>query len=81
MPQCPYATRDTVIRMALACMAADITSSLTCEQRVWIIALASRTTALTPADRAKLHGPLSAWILDRMPLCAEIIERQFSVED
>lgn len=75
------AIRNTVLRMALAAMAADISSPLSREQRIWIIALASRTTPLTCAERAKLRGPLIAWVRDRMPRCVAIIARQFAEEE
>lgn len=73
--------RDTVLRIALAAMAADIPSPLSQEQRAWIIALASRTAPLTGAERDRLKTPLMAWLKDSMPRCVEIIERQFAEED
>lgn len=70
---------DQVLRMALAAMAADPTSSLTVAQRQWIIALASRTDRLTPHERTRLKAPLLAWIKDKMPRCEAIVLRQFNL--
>ena len=75
------AIRNTVLRMALAAMAADITSPLSREQRIWIIALVNRTTPLTCAEVGRQKGPLLAWVTDRMPRCVEIIARQFAEEE
>jgi hypothetical protein len=72
---------DSVLRLALASMAADPTSALTREQRVWIIDLAHRTTRFTAEERARLKAPLMVWIHERMPRCVPIITRQFQQED
>lgn len=69
---------DLVLRIALASMAADPTSSLTVAQRKWIIDLAHRTDRFTSAERAKLKTPLLLWIKDKMPRCEAIIQKQFS---
>lgn len=72
------AAQDTVIRIALASMAADPTSPLTREQRHWIIDLAHRTTALTPQERQRLQTPLLAWVKERQPRILDIVAGQFA---
>jgi len=74
------AYHDTVIRMALASMAADKTSPLTQAQRVWIIALAQRTTPLTHGERERLKPPLLAWVKERQPRILDIVTAQFPEE-
>ena len=69
--------QDSVIRMALASMAADATSPLTVAQRQWIIALPQRATPLTCDERVKLKPPLLAWVAQRQPRIADIVQRQF----
>jgi hypothetical protein len=68
---------DAVLRIALASMAADPTSALTQEQRVWIIDLAHRTTRFTAAERVRLKTPLMLWIEAKMPRCVPLIAKQF----
>lgn len=68
---------DTLLRMALACMAVDPASALSAPQRDWVRALPQRTTALTPGERERLRGPLITWITERMPRCVEIVAQQF----
>jgi len=75
------ADQDTIIRMALASMAADATSPLTTAQRQWVIALAGRTTPLTPGERKKLRTPLLAWVQARQPRILDIVTAQFTEED
>jgi hypothetical protein len=75
------ADQDTILRMALASMAADKSSTLTLEQRQWVIALAQRTTPLTPAERGKLRSPLLAWVETRQPRILDIVMAQFHEED
>ena len=72
--------QDSVIRIALASMAADPASVLTISQRAWVIDLARRTHALTSSERLRLKRPLLAWIKERMPRCLTIIEQQYAEE-
>jgi hypothetical protein len=71
---------DAVLRIALASMAADPTSALTQEQRVWIIDLASRTTRFTAEERVRLKTPLLLWIEAKMPRCYDVVAKQFGEE-
>jgi hypothetical protein len=61
-------------------MAADPKSSLSLQQRAWIVALAHRTDRFTAHERAKLKGPLLAWVGKVMPRCLDIVQKQFSQE-
>lgn len=73
--------QDSVLRLALASMAADPTSALTRAQRQWVIELAHRTTRLTAEERGKLKTPLLAYITERMPRCEAIVRKQFQEEE
>ena len=75
------AAHDSVIRLALLCMAMDPTSPLTEPQRQRILALDQRTTPLTPHERAALRGPLLAWVGTRMPRVVDIVAAQFTGDD
>lgn len=72
------ADQDTIIRMALASMAADQGSSLTLAQRQWVIALAGRTTPLTDTERATLKAPLLGWVATRQPRILDIVTAQLT---
>ena len=74
------AERDSMLRIALAAMAADPTSSLTIAQRRWIIDLAQRTRPLTPGERGKLKEPLAMWMQEKMPRCVDLLEQQYAEE-
>ena len=71
------APNDTVIRLALAMMAADKRSPLTSLQRQWVLTLGERFTPLTPAQRAKLKDPLLAYLRETHPRIYDIVEAQF----
>jgi hypothetical protein len=43
--------------------------------------LAHRTDRFTAHERAKLKGPLLAYIKERMPRCLDIIKKQFLLDD
>ena len=53
---------DTVLRMALACMAADPVSSLSATQRAWARALPRHAAALTPDERQRLLLCVVSWM-------------------
>lgn len=71
------AAQDSVVRLALGAMAADPTSSLSTEDRKWVIDVMQRTDPLTQAERGKLKAPLMSWVKERMPRCLEILEQQY----
>lgn len=72
------AIRDSVVRMALASMAADPQSALTTVQRQWIVDLVPRTTPLTAHERERLKAPLLAWVEARQPRILVIVAAQFA---
>ena len=72
------AEHDAVLRLALAAMAADPASSLSPEQRRWVIALVQRTRPLTPSERRKLRIPLVVWLKEKMPRCVAFVEKQYA---
>ena len=71
------AAQDSVIRLGLLMMAADVRSALTPVQRQWVIGVTKRTQALTAAQRAKLQGPLVAYIENFYPRILAIVQKQF----
>ena len=70
--------QDTILRMALASMAADKTSSLTTPQRQWVIGLAGRTAPLTASERDRLKAPLLLWVQERQSRILDIVTAQFT---
>ena len=54
--------RDTVLRMALACMAVDPTSRLSASQRAWALALPQRDAPLTARERQRLLSLVLPWM-------------------
>jgi len=73
----PNAAHDTVLRLALVAMALDPTAALTPAQRAWCTALPARRTPLTPGERARLQGPLLAWVRQALPGCVTLVAQQF----
>ena len=71
--------RDVVLRLCLVSMALDPTSSLTDDQRRWVLALKDRTTPFTTGERERLKAPIIRWVKERMPRSLETIEKQFDV--
>jgi hypothetical protein len=71
------AVRDSVIRMALASMAADRESSMTQSQRQWVIDRLHDTAPLTPRECWRLESPLLEWVAKRQPRILDIVQAQF----
>ena len=72
------AAQDTILRLALAMWAADVRSTCTPAQRVWIITRLQSPAPLRREERATLHGPLLAWYAQTYPASAPIVQRHFT---
>jgi hypothetical protein len=73
--------QDTVLRLALGMWAADPASPITDAQRLWVVTRLQTTAALTPLERAKIQGPLLAWVTASRPTILAIVARQFRIEE
>ena len=73
---------DSVIRIALTAMALDPDSGMSEAQRAWALGLSTqRVTPFSKAELAKIRGPLLAWVRQRLPGCAGVIEQQFGARE
>lgn len=74
---------DTILRLALAMYARDPKSDATAPQRAWIRDRLQRVTAdgqclpLTAQERARMRGPLVAYMATNHPRIEEIVTQQF----
>lgn len=71
---------DSVLRLALGMMAADMRFVLPCELRQWIIDRLQQQTALSDAERQGVCEPLLAYIAAYHPRIADIVAKQFTAE-
>jgi len=63
------------LRLALVAMAADTTSSLTAEQRAWVIMRGQQSLHFTASEGATLKTPLLTWLKVRMPRAFDVVEQ------
>ena len=71
------ASQDTVLRIALAAMAADPASDMTAGQIQCILNFASATRPLTAEERGSVQARLLAWVATNLPRSLHIIQAQF----
>ena len=69
------AAQDSVLRLALGLLAADVRAAITPAQRQWII---DRLWPIfRPEEKEKLKEPLLGYLRTYRPSIVEIVERQF----
>lgn len=75
----PTAVNDTLIRIALVCMAQDPLWPLTTGQQEYLQTRLATRAPLTAQERTRLKSPLLTWAMARLGTDAYArLERQFS---
>jgi hypothetical protein len=59
----PPLVKDVVLRMAMACWCVDPEHGMTAAQHTWLTMRLQSQACFTPAERARLRGPLLDWCL------------------
>ena len=72
------AAQDSIIRLSLGMLAADVRSDATPLQREWVLTFLRQRQPLTEAQRRKLQRPLEAYIAQYHPRLLDIVQQQFT---
>jgi len=84
IPVVDTAAGDAVLRIALGMWAADSRSAITDVQRRWVIqrlqVVEEGWQRFSAGEKARLKGPLLAYIKEHRPGMVPIIEKQFREE-
>jgi hypothetical protein len=78
MPNAETPAQDSILRLALGLMAADIRADLTVAQRQWV--LERLWPKWQPEEKARVKDTLLEYLRQYRPTIVEIVARQFDGE-
>jgi hypothetical protein len=78
LPNAETPAQDSILRLALGLMAADIRADLTLAQRQWV--LERLWPKWKPEEKARIKDTLLTYVRQYRPAIVEIVARQFEKE-